>query len=145
MRYTFSIIMSILVASASWAVTVEELAAQAALVLSEQAALDSLTSLSRAETLQATVDTDSTLAANSVLVLVSSIRPGSGVRDPDFVCLDVPRSTWGTIAQIRWDVAVAAYPVIATATAGRYLVHYRVAPTVLASVRAFVTSTNLEE
>jgi hypothetical protein len=133
----------VLAAAAAWGVTEEELAAQAAVVAAEQGALDSLTSQSYADALQATVAADSALTANEVRVLVYA--PEIGTRDAQYVYVDVQRDDMGPIAQIRWDIEVSTYPAEAAAIRGRYLVHRLKAALVLEDTRAFLIATNLEE
>ena len=142
---TIIVALTVLMAAASWAVTVEDIAKQAAVVAAQQAVLDSMTSQSHADALQATVDADSTLATNSVRILVASVRVESGVRDPEYVCVDVPRGKWGALAQRMWDFEVRSLPVIATAIPGRYLVHRVRVPAVLTATASFITSTTLGE
>jgi len=140
---TITALLIVLAASAAWAVTPDSLASQAAIVATEQSVLDSMTSQGYADALQGTVAADSVLAANGVRVLVYA--PASGVRDAEYVCVDVPRSTWGDIAKIRWDIEVGTYPVSATNIGGRYLCHRTKTSAVLESISLFLSKTNLEE
>jgi ABC-type proline/glycine betaine transport system substrate-binding protein len=100
------------------AVTLDDIAKQAATVKQEQAKLDSLQSLYRAETISA-----KGLAAG-VKVMKATVNSQTGLTDPEFVDVDIPYSTWTPLQQAQWRAELAEARLKATyVSIGRYRVH----------------------
>jgi hypothetical protein len=134
--------MCLLLAAPAVAVTDEELAAQRAVVAAEQATMDSLTSQSYADPLQATLEEDEVLPAYDVSVLVASRHPVSGVRDNSgCVDVDIPYSTWNAGDKALWDLQLQASGIdVVDVSTGRYIVHSAEVPALLALVRARIVA-----
>lgn len=110
--------VTLLFAGSLWAVTLEDIEKQAATVKTEQAKLDSLKSLYRAEQISA-----KGLAAG-VKVLKATAAKETGLVDPDYVDIDIPFSTWSAVEQAEWKAALAEARLKATyISVGRYRVH----------------------
>lgn len=135
-----------LVAPALAQVTPEELAAQAAAVAEAQAALDSLTSLAYAEALAALADSNETLAAAGVQVLIVTPAAGTGLRDAEYVDVDIPYTEWDAATRRLWVLELRESGVAAIfASVGRYSVHRGNVPAFLALVETFIDGLAAEE
>jgi len=136
-------------ASASVAVTDEELAEQTAVVTAEQATLDSLTSVAHAETWQAVIDsTDSLLTANLVTAELVTPAAVTGLRDPIFIDVDLTSAygTWDAVTRRLWAIELreAGTGALFVST-GRYSIHTAEAQRLLDFTGTFITSTEEEE
>jgi hypothetical protein len=115
-----ALIAALLLAGAAGAVTQDEIDAQRAVVAKQQAVLDSLLSLHRAEQ----VVLNPTLAAGKVRALVASAASKTGLRDPQYVNIEVPYVTWDESKKALWraELIQSRLKVLATETAGLYRV-----------------------
>jgi len=139
-------LVAFVVGSAAAEVTREELAAQAAAVAEAQAALDSLFSLANAQALAALADSNEALAAASVQVLIATPSSVSGLRDPDYVDVDIPYSTWDAATRRLWVLTLREDGIAAiNAGLGRYTLHRGNVPAFLTLVELFLDSAEDEE
>lgn len=124
----------------------EQIAAEQAAAAAALERADSLASMSYAAGVQAVVDEDSDL--DGVVVQVASRAPGgSRLRDPKHCDITLPAyADWDTATRRLWRATLADAALDVTmAAAGRYTVHQKEAPVLLASYKAFVASLAEEE
>ena len=139
--------VALLTAPALAQVTEEDIAAQAAEVRAAQAALDSLQSLAKAEAWQAVVDSNATLADASVVVSLVAAAPGTGLRDPQYVSIETPYSTWASADRRLWGMELrdSGIGAIARGELGSYAVHNGEVAAFLALIEEFVAALEEEE
>lgn len=124
MRLLAVVGMCLLAGSVLAEVTEEDLAEQAAKVAAEQAKLDSLTSLSAAQTWQAVVDSDEVLTLYGLEAQVASRPAGGGDRDPMYIDTVVPYFTWTPFQQRVWNWTLSTSgPLVIKVSADRYTIH----------------------
>lgn len=135
-----------MVAPAVAEVTPEDLAEQAAVVAAAQSALDSLTSLSYAQSLAALADSNETLATAGVQIEIATPADLTGLRDPEYVDVDIPVAEWDAATRRLWSLELRESGVAAIFVAvGRYSVHRGNVPAFLALVETFIDGLAEEE
>jgi len=128
-----------LVAPALAEVTPEDLAEQAAAVAAAQSALDSLTSLANAQALAALADSNETLAAAGVQILIATPAARTGLRDAQYVDVDIPVAEWDASTRRLWALELRESNVAAIfVSVGRYSVHRGNVPAFLALAETFI-------
>jgi len=130
-----TLIVILILSTAAWGVTEEDITVQKAAVLNSQATLDSLCSLLLAET----TEIDSLIFAASVRVLVVTSAKATGLRDPEFVDIDVPYSTWDSLTKREWAVELREGPKHTAVGVGLYSVRKDRVAAFLTMTKAFLT------
>lgn len=123
-------------------VTPEDIAAQRVKVRMEQAALDSLESLAKAEALGK--DVDIVLMANQVTVEQVTKHPLTDMRDAMYVDVDLTTlyGTWDKLQQREWAIELRESGLdIRTVAPGRYALHSGEVPKLKALIKEFINTT----
>jgi len=118
-KYVF---IGIVLATPLWALIADDIEAQRQAVVSAQATLDSLQSVSWKTVIQTQAEQDTTF--KNVVVSVVTPSTVTGLRDPMWVDIDVPYSTWSDLHKLMWKIKIETLDItLRDVSVGRYSMH----------------------